>query len=65
MISPYHGKIGHGTLWAGPPQVNHPANFGGHRHGGSGDIMFFVCDLILQDYVFKGSFVFMGGSLSC
>ena len=31
-----------------------PVYFGGHRHGGSGDIMILVRHVILQDHVIKG-----------
>ena len=42
----------------------HPAEFGGHRHFVSGDIMILVCHVILQDHVIKGSCDFMSWSPS-
>ena len=41
--------------------IHHPAKFGGQRHYGKID-MFLI--LILQDHVIKGSFDFMGKSLT-
>ena len=43
---------------------DHPAKFGGHIHLSSEDIMFLVCHIISQDHAVKGSFEFMGVSLS-
>ena len=31
------------------------ADFGGYRHSGSGDIMFSICHVILQDSMTRGS----------
>ena len=31
--------------------MSHPAKFGGNRHCGSGDITFFVCQVISQHHV--------------
>ena len=28
-----------------------PAKFGGHRHSGSGDVMFLVCCMVLKDHM--------------
>ena len=42
---------------------DHPAKFGGHIHLSSED-MFLVCHIISQDHAVKGSFEFMGVSLS-
>ena len=45
--------------------VSHtPAKCGGHRHGGSRDIMVLVCPVISQDYVTKRSSNIMGRSPS-
>ena len=33
----------------------HPAKFRGHRHCGSGDIIFLICHVISQDQIVKGS----------
>ena len=43
----------------------HLAKVGGHRYSASGDILFLVCQVILQDQVIKGSCGFMGGSPLC
>ena len=40
------------------------ATFGGHRHCGSGDIMFLICHVTSRDHVFKGICDFMGKSHS-
>ena len=40
------------------------ANFGGHRHCGSRDIILLVCHVILQGYLIKGSCDFMSRSPS-
>ena len=41
--------------------VNHQlVNFGGHRHGGTGDMMILVRHVILQDHVIQKSCEFMG-----
>ena len=37
-----------------------PAKIGGHNYSGSGDIMFLVCPVILQDHVIKVSCDFTG-----
>ena len=43
----------------------HRAKYGHHKHStDGGDIMFLVCDMILQDYGNKGLSNFMGGSHS-
>ena len=42
----------------------HPANFGGHRQCGSGDIMVLVCHVISQDHLINGSYDFVGRSTS-
>ena len=56
---------GHLTLWVGPIKVNyHLAKFGGHKHCGSTDLMFLVCQGILQDHMIKGSCDVLGRSLS-
>ena len=34
---------------------HHLANFGGHTHCGSGDIMVLFCHVILPDHMNKGS----------
>ena len=41
-----------------------PVKFGGHRYSDSGDIMVFVCHVILQDHVIKKPCDFIGWSLS-
>ena len=43
---------------------HHPAEFGGHKHSGSGDIMFSDCHVIEEDHMTKGSCDFIGGSSS-
>ena len=43
---------------------HHPTKFGGHRHGGSGDIVVLVYPVVLQDHLIKGSSDFMGRSPS-
>ena len=40
-----------------------PGKFGGHRHGGSGDIMFLVLHVVVQDHMAKGSIDLMGRSV--
>ena len=53
------------TLWFEVPQVkSHHTKFGGHKHGGSRDIMVLVCHVILQDCFMKRSCDFMSRSLS-
>ena len=42
----------------------HPANFGGHRQCGSGDIMVLVCHVISQDHLINGSSDFVRRSTS-
>ena len=43
--------------------VSHlPAKFDGHRHCGSGDVMFLTCHVTSRDHVFKGLCDFMGKS---
>ena len=41
-----------------------PAKFGGHRHSGSGDVMFLVCCMVLKDDVIIWSCDSMGQSHS-
>ena len=43
---------------------HHPTNYSGHKHCVSGDIIVLVCQVILQDYVIKGSRDFIEESLS-
>ena len=40
------------------------AKCGGHWHSGSGDITFLVCHMISKYHVIKGSYDFMGWSVS-
>ena len=42
---------------------SNPTKFGGLRHYGSGDEMFFVCCTTLQDHTIKGSCDFMGSQV--
>ena len=42
----------------------HPAKFGGHKHGGCVDIMIWVCQVMSQDHVIKGSYDFVDMSPS-
>ena len=43
---------------------HHLAEFGGHRHSGSGVTMVLVCHKISQDRITKESCNFMGGTAS-
>ena len=43
---------------------NHPANFGGHRHYGSGDKMLLIYHMTSSDHVFKELYDFMGCRVS-
>ena len=39
--------------------IYHTVKFGGHRHSGRGDIIVFVCNVILQDPVIQALNDFM------
>ena len=40
----------------------HPTEFDGHKHYGSGGIMVLVCHVVSEDHMIKGSFDFIGRS---
>lgn len=46
-----------------PHCSHHSVKFGGHRHCGIGHTVALVCYMILQEYVTKGSYDFLGGIL--
>ena len=50
--------------WDSLKVSHYPAKFCGHRRIGIGDIMVFVCHVISNDHVIRGSSNFMGRSLS-
>ena len=44
------------TLWERAAQdSHHSAQFGGHRHCGSGEVKAFVCDMTLKEKILKES----------
>ena len=64
MISQYHVIKVSCEFTVTSPSNYHYVNFGGHRHGVSGDIIVLVCHVISLNLVIKKPCYFMGRSLS-
>ena len=59
MISQEHVTKGQCNFMARSPSSYHPAKFGGHKHSGTGDIIFLADHVISQYHVIKESFDLM------